>query len=275
MSNAPSSGSHSNELQFDRAEYAGPTPVAACRACGQSIADVYYDVNGQPFCQTCRGHLQTALEGGSKTGRFVRATLFGFLAGLVGAAIYYGVTVATNFNFGLISVLVGFMVGKAVKMGSNGRGGWFYQGLAMLLTYTAIVLTYFLPVVVEALAGREGRAPAPQAARAGQPNPADAQVDAQVEADAKAIAKAGEPGACGARRRPSLGLALLGLAYLLALAFALPISGNLDSPIGLIIVAIGLYEAWVINKRVPISIQGPYRIGPPRPGSAVDVQSTG
>ena len=159
MSEAPGAGSPAGELQFDRAEFATPAPAAACRACGQAIGDLYYDVNGQPFCQTCRGHLQHALEGGSKVGRLLRAALYGSLAGLAGAAIYYGVTKATNTNFGLISVLVGLMVGKAVKTGSDARGGWFYQALAMLITYTAIVLTY-IPPLIEGIAAARDQQPA-------------------------------------------------------------------------------------------------------------------
>ena len=68
---------------------------------------------------------------------------------------------------------------------------------------------------------------------------------------------------------------MLALAFLFGLAFALPVWVNLDSPIGLIIVAIGLYEAWTINRRVPLAITGPYRIGPGGAGSAVDVPSAG
>ena len=63
--------------------------------------------------------------------------------------------------------------------------------------------------------------------------------------------------------------------HLLGLIFALPILVNLDSPIGLIIVAIGLYEAWTINRRVPLAITGPYRIGPARAESAVDAPPAG
>ena len=58
--------------------------------------------------------------------RALRALLFGSIAAGLGAAIYYGVAVATNMEFGLIAIVVGLMVGKAVKTGSDGRGGWFY-----------------------------------------------------------------------------------------------------------------------------------------------------
>ena len=43
-------------------------------------------------------------------------------------------------NLGLVAVLVGFIVGRAVRKGSENRGGSFYQVLAVFLTYTAIAL---------------------------------------------------------------------------------------------------------------------------------------
>lgn len=261
MGDALSAGSPGGELQFDRAEYIAPAPAAACRACGQPIRDVYYDVAGQPFCQSCHGHLQTALVGGSKPRRFLRATLYGGLAGLVGAVLYYGITAATNINFGLISVLVGLMVGKAVKKGSDGRGGWFYQGLAMLLTYLAIVLTY-IPPVIQGIAAAHGEKPA-----AAQGQAANA-AEAQVEADAEAIAQADLPVQVDAG--PSFGEVLVALASLFGLVLALPVWANLDSPIGLIIVAIGLYEAWTINRCVPLAIKGPLRLSTASSESAVD-----
>src|SRR5207245_910442 len=44
-------------------------------------------------------------------------------------------------EFGLVAVVVGVLVGGAVRKGSNGRGGWRYQLLAMFLTYSAVVVT--------------------------------------------------------------------------------------------------------------------------------------
>src|SRR6516165_3156313 len=70
MSDAPDQGdSPANDLQFDRAEYAAPVPTATCRVCGQALRDVYYQVNGQPFCPVCRDELRKALSGGSGFGR--------------------------------------------------------------------------------------------------------------------------------------------------------------------------------------------------------------
>ena len=320
MSDTPSaSGSPANALQFDHVEYAGAEPAATCRVCKQPMQQAYYEVNGQPFCERCHAQLQSALAGGSPLRRFIRATIYGSAAGLLGAGIYYGVREATNIEFGIIAILVGLIIGKAVKKGSDARGGWFYQGLAIFLTYTAIVLTY-IPPLMKALADdakkRHGAAKVQEvakpgdkmiAAKAQEPPKADAAKAGAAKADAgkadagKAdVAKAGvvkaqpapkaetakaqqpaqlaaaEPKAAPARRhRPSLGLFLFALVVLIGFAYAIPIMVGFQSPMGLVIIGIGLYEAWVINRRMRLTINGPFQIGPAPAGNAVHVEPTG
>ena len=49
----------------------------------------------------------------------------------------------------------------------------------------------------------------------------------------------------------------------LGLAFAAPFLGGTSNIMGILIIGIGLYEAWKINRRVPLS--GPFRFGPATP----------
>src|SRR6266566_11816 len=60
---------------------------------------------------------------------------------VVGAAVYFGIAALTGYEFGLVAIVVGLLVGGAVRKGSNGRGGRRYQLLAVFLTYTAVVVT--------------------------------------------------------------------------------------------------------------------------------------
>jgi hypothetical protein len=53
----------------------------------------------------------------------VMAGVFGLGAGIVGAVIYYAVIAITNFEIGLVAILIGYMVGQAVRKGARGRGG--------------------------------------------------------------------------------------------------------------------------------------------------------
>ena len=62
------------------------------------------------------------------------AAIFGLGAALAGAAIYYAVIAITHFEIGLVAILIGYMVGYAVRKGAGGRGGLRFQILAALLT---------------------------------------------------------------------------------------------------------------------------------------------
>ena len=220
MSEEPKGG-----LQFERAEFAeaGPTsPV--CAVCGQSVWDVYYAVNGRVLCERCKTDLELHANQGSRAGRFSRAAAYGLGAGAVGAGVWYAVRATTGYELGLIAIGVGLFVGGAVRKGSNGRGGWGYQALAMFLTYASIVSTY-VPVIMDALRqGAEGKDP---------------------------------------------GTALLAVSWVLAFvfAFAAPFLGGAPNIMGIVIIGIALYEAWKMNKKAPLVITGPHRVGAVGPGA--------
>jgi hypothetical protein len=134
-------------LQFDQAEFT--TPVSdrpACAVCKQPIADEYYELGGKTVCAQCRQGVEAAFRGGSPMARVLRALILGTAAAAVGAVIYYAIVRATGYNLSLVSILVGFMVGGAVRRGSGNRGGPFYQALAILLTYMAIVAMNVFPL---------------------------------------------------------------------------------------------------------------------------------
>ncbi|HTU25712.1 MAG TPA: LIM domain-containing protein [Pirellulales bacterium] len=254
------------ELQFDRAEFAAPASAATCKVCGKPMHDLYYEVNGLPFCQSCRQQLQSARDVGSGAGRFARAALYGSLAGVAGAIIYYAVREVANIEFGLISIIVGLMIGKAVKKGSNARGGWLYQGLAMFLTYSAIVATY-VPPIITIIRDRADE----NAAAVGleEPDGADgaAQAPAEAAADRPAVAEPKPP--------LSTGTLVMALVSLVGLAYAIPVLVGFSSPMSLIIVAIGLYEAWSLNRRLPIVVHGPFQIGKGIAEGTVHVEPAG
>jgi hypothetical protein len=63
----------------------------------------------------------------------LRAALFGIGAGILGAAIYYGVLALTGYNIGLVAIGVGILVGRAVRKGSGGFGGRGYQSWRRVL----------------------------------------------------------------------------------------------------------------------------------------------
>jgi hypothetical protein len=69
---------------------------------------------------------------------FKRAVIFG-IGGALAAAIIDALFIAsTAITTGYLALLVGWMVGKAMTIGSRGRGGRRYQVAAVVLTYLAL-----------------------------------------------------------------------------------------------------------------------------------------
>lgn len=129
-------------MQFERAEFSAPV-AAQCSACQQPLAGEYFSANGQVLCAGCAESLRAQLGGvGSRAGRFLQAAIFGGGAALLGGAVYGAVMAYAKSPWGIISIAVGFLVGKAVRTGSGNRGGWRYQLLAAALTYAAVCGAY-------------------------------------------------------------------------------------------------------------------------------------
>jgi len=213
-----------------------------CAFCHQAIYDAYFEVNGQTSCQKCRYTVEEQRARGSGAVRFLRAFLAGGLAAALGAGIYYAVLAATDYEFALVSILVGLMVGFAVSWGSGHRGGRVYQSLAVVLTYFAIVSTY-VPFLLEAW-------------------------DDGIEAEAVLIEGDGNAGvpasaeALGAQPVTlSVGEAATGLIAFAVLVAAMPFLAGVENVLGLLIIGFGLFEAWRLNQFVPLTIEGPFRFG--------------
>jgi len=188
--------------------------------------------------------VEAAGQEGSGVGRFVRATGAGLGAALGGFLLYFTISTLTGYEFGLIAIVVGVAVGKAVAWGARGRGGWRYQTLAMALTYLAIVATY-IPPLVQGIRESRREVTASQTS-AGSTTPVAAASAAQTTEEPA------EP--------PTFGRMLFALAVLLLVACAAPFLVGLQNIMGIVIIGIGVYEAWKFNRRVPLVITGPHAI---------------
>jgi hypothetical protein len=235
-------------LQFDRAEFQEGTADMTCAFCQQPILGSYFQINEATGCEACRYKIEAAAaDPGSGIGRFARAAGAGLATAIGGAVLYYAISALTGYEFGLIAIVVGVAVGRAVRWGSKGRGGWRYQALAMSLTYFAIVATY-IPPIIKAI--REQPAETAATSTTGAASPA-----------ASSAPAAPAPAAEGADRPLSFGGVLLAFTLLLAFACAAPFLGGVQNIMGIIIIGIGIYEAWKTNRRVPLVVSGPHAIG--------------
>ena len=234
-------------LQFERAERAAPSGGAACAFCKQPISSSYYEVNGQVACQRCRGQILAAWNKGSPGRRFAKALGLGAVAAAVGAGVYFGIEALTGYEFGLVAIVVGLLVGGAVRKGSNGRGGWRYQALAMFLTYSAIVATDSSLIAREMTKQFRARA--------------DSITTGAASTAPRTPAGIVLPADSGGRKAPHPGplMFALGLTVLLALAYAAPILIGVTSPLHFVIAGIALYEAWKLNRGGALRVTGPHQ----------------
>jgi hypothetical protein len=262
------------QLQFDTADpvSGGATATAiSCTACNAEISTSYYEVSGGVVCISCRAQLRRQLTGGSGAGRFAKAIGFGLLAAAVGSALYYAILALTGYEIGLVAIVVGFLVGRAVNHGSQGRGGRSYQLLAVGLTYFAIVSTY-IPFIVKAIHENPPVAAADSTAKT-MVRPDSASASVSEAAANVAATQQGAPGAVptakGAEpkvKRLTIGRAVISLAALVAMAALSPLLAGFQNIIGLLIIGFALFEAWRQNRRVELAITGPYRVGTKREG---------
>ncbi len=125
--------------QFATVEYSKKTDGDYCTFCNQPIAGQYYRVNGKMACSSCADRAHRELPNDSHTA-FMRGLLFGAGAAIVGLVLYAAFAIVTGLLIGYVSLAVGYIVGKGIKIGSKGMGGRRYQIAAVLLTYAAVSL---------------------------------------------------------------------------------------------------------------------------------------
>jgi hypothetical protein len=268
-----------DDMQFTTAEPAAvrdATGVAsgtsrACAGCRRPIDSTYFALADQVICPACREQFDAPAKGNRFT-RLAKATLFGLGAGLVGALIWFAIRKLTQLEIGLVAILVGYMVGKAVRIGSNHRGGVGYQILAVVLTYSCIAANY-MPDIIQALLHREEQqtasvdsTPAKKSAK-----PANSGQSTAAKADSAQPVNTRTP-----HEPLSAGRAVVAVAVLVAVVFALslaaPFFGGAQNLIGLLIIGFALWEAWKLNAHRKLPITGPYQLGStpsPVPGAAV------
>ena len=230
-------------LQFDRAEPTGGSAASRCAACQRPISDTYFEVNGQVVCPSCRSILEDQWNRGGSAGRFGKALGLGLLAMVACSIAWYAVLKLTDSQWGILAVVVGFAVGTAVRKGSNGRGGWRYQALAIFLTYTAVVSSY-VPFIVEGIRERS--------ALVSDTTTAIAASDSLVKVESEKAAVV---------QPPSAGAFALGIVFLLGLLYATPFLAGLENAIGILIIGFALYQAWKLNQKTELTITGPYQVG--------------
>lgn len=255
-----------SELQFDRAEpiatvaaVAAPeAPGLVCLRCRTPLPDQFWEVNGHATCAPCRTALIDQFTGPIAWKTWGRVLLYGGGAALLGTLVYFAVLKLTGYEFGLIAIGVGLLVGTAVRRAAGFRGGWRLQAAAMALTYASIVSSYMPSVYKSMVSNHEKKesaakptstvaAPAPSAAPAAASN-------APAPSETAPAAAPAPKGLLG-----SFGVLCLAVLFLFGVAAIAPIWAGFQNILGWVIIGFALYEAWKLNRRVTLVVRGPLR----------------
>jgi hypothetical protein len=230
--------------QFATAEYSAKAGETACKSCAQPINGAYYRVNGALTCANCAARIKEQMLKDSHTA-FGRGVLFGVGGAILGLCIYVAFALLTGWVIGYISLAVGYIVGKAIVLGSGGLGGRRYQIAAVLLTYMAVSLAA-VPIALShhmKQKSAQQQAQVSESSSAGSP----ATVSPPKMSPAKAVGV----------------LALIGLA-----SPFLDLSNPTHGIIGLIILFVGIRIAWKITAGKTVNIVGPQHASVPQSEAA-------
>jgi hypothetical protein len=234
--------SDSTGLQFERVEGAAAA-ATACAACQRSIPDAYYEAAGKVFCEPCKDAALVAQTDGSRIGRLFKAVVLGSVAAALCSVGWYAIVKLTGYEIGLVAIVVGLVVGGAVRVGSQDRGGWPYQIIAVLLTYVSIGVSY-VPLVMDAMRVEAEK------------------LEAAEQEARQATGEVGEPSTPASREAAVV-------VGSVAVALMLPVLQVMDGGfVGLLIVGFALYQAWKMNVRRSLAFSGPFRVEAARAGSA-------
>ena len=225
------------DLQFEHAEPIAAQPEARgpqCVVCHSSAGETYYHAQGQIVCHGCADRIQRGQQA-PPSFSLLPAVLYGAGAALAGCLLYAFVAIAFSLEIGILAILVGWMVGKAVRHASKGRGGRPQQILAVLLTYFSISTSYVVVMIYQVVQ-----------------NPSI--IQKQKKADG--TPKEGE--IKSAEQRPRAGALLFSMLLLTAAAPFFGLTQGVSGIISLFIIFIGLQRAWRMTGRTDILITGPY-----------------
>jgi hypothetical protein len=194
-------------------------------------------------CEGCVQQLEQQLPKDSHAA-YVRGMLFGVAAAILGMALYAGFTIVTGFYIGYVSLAVGWLVGKAIMLGSKGIGGRRYQIAAVVLTYAAVSIAA-IPIAISYQMKERSE---PSAVHSKQPQPTDGQSAKPDQQQAE-------------ESHPSFGAALMQLLLIGLASPFLELQDPAHGIIGLVILIVGINFAWKITKgSAHANIDGPYNV---------------
>jgi hypothetical protein len=128
----------------------GTTANETCAQCSKTLSASDRIVAGdRVFCRACyetlRMHLQVALENTSRDVNYPMAVLGALLGGAAGVLVWWGFTVVTKIAFGLVAVVIGFLVANgAVRFAGHKRTAGLQVLSVVVCLVSFAVATYLV-----------------------------------------------------------------------------------------------------------------------------------
>jgi hypothetical protein len=147
-----------DDLQFEKADYSGPSSIGPCVNCRKAIETEYWHANGQTICPDC-ARLFAAAQEAPPQGLLGKALLYAAGAAIGCSIAYAAILIITKYDLALIAIAVGWLIGKATRIATNGVGGRLSQYIAVAATYISISGTMFFQILY--VAAEQGKSITP------------------------------------------------------------------------------------------------------------------
>lgn len=194
---------------------------------------------------------------------FAKAIVYGLGGFLAGLILYAGFSIATGIQIGYLSLAVGWIIGKAMMMGSGNIGGRRYQIAAVVLTYAAVSMAA-IPIALH-FRSKASTTQQTQAAKAGESaDTSSASNSPEIEKANQGEQKDGERSPLAILFGALVQLGLIGLA-----SPFLELQEGVGGFIGLIILFVGMRFAWRMTAaKVNMTVEGPYQVSAAAAGAS-------
>jgi hypothetical protein len=227
---------------------------AICKVCRTPLAQTYFRAGNNMVCGRCADRIRREMPQDCHAA-FVRAILYGLVGFAIGLVIYAAFAIATGITIGYLALAVGFIVGKAVMIGSKGVGGRRYQIAAVLLTYAAVSMAS-VPIAIHYMKAQPSQRPRAQSQVTSKDGSSPAQENSLGESpqqnDSSASAAPAKMSVAGAIGT----LTMIGLA-----SPFLELSEGASGLIGLVILFVGIRFAWKMTAgRRNVKVEGPFQL---------------
>jgi hypothetical protein len=132
-----------SDLQFDRAESAGPAGGGSCSLCRTPLTSTFHVARNARFCDSCRAACEAEFSRRTAGGSFAIAAVCG-LAALALTDGLYIVLLRGRVGVGLVAIFAGMITGYVVRKGSGNRGGRPFQILAAAVTFLTVAIAFIV-----------------------------------------------------------------------------------------------------------------------------------